>query len=67
MSVHGSAFVNVATPTLMYIIIKDKALFDAINLSATDHGKVVTKTEYMGGITVIIQYWLPEAAVSEAT
>lgn len=60
MIVYGSAFINVATPTLMYIVISDKALFDAINLPAKSYEKVITKTEQMAEITVIFQYWLPE-------
>ena len=55
----GSAYIGVATPTLIYIVINDKALFDAINLPAQQHPKLLTKSEQLGEITVIIQYWLP--------
>lgn len=59
MIASGTASVGVATPTLMYIVIKDKAVFDAIDLPALGYDKVVTKGEQLGKITVIFQLWLP--------
>ena len=57
-------FVGVDTPTTIYVGIGNRAAFDKIALTATDHGEtpenghVISKTVHGKDITVIFQYWL---------
>ena len=58
-----SGWVGVATPTLIYVGVEDRAEFDMIGVLVNDHGEtkdghVLTKAVEQGRVTVVFQHWL---------
>lgn len=53
----------VATPTVIYVVIDDRADFDKIDRPASEHitpgvGHCLAKTVEQAGVLVIFQHWL---------
>lgn len=56
-------YVGIPHPTLVYVLLDDKAEFDRIGLAETDHGKndkghVLSKSLKADGMMVVFQHWL---------
>ena len=54
---------NIATPTLAYVLIDDRAEFDKLDRPMIDHGEsngqhVLIKNVEQEGVRVIFQHWL---------
>ncbi len=56
--VSGNIYYCVATPTLIYAIVNDEALFDALPGVETLYPKVRVKDGFMGDAQVVYQYFL---------
>lgn len=58
--VGGPAYLGIANPSLMYIVVKDLATFEAIQLPMDNFQHTLVKTGDCAGIHFIFQYF-PEA------
>jgi hypothetical protein len=58
--VGGEAYLGIANPKLIYVVVKDKATFEALQLPQNDFEHILIKTGDLAGIHMIFQYF-PEA------
>lgn len=58
MAVPGRAHITVSGPSLVYVVVDDRATFDALPVPALDRGGVLVKTGRWGEATLVFQFWL---------
>ena len=62
---HCDAFIGVHEGKLVYVLIEDKAVFDAIDLPAAEHDSgCVSKVPETEGLHLVFQFWRKREALT---
>ncbi len=55
---HCNAFIGVHEGNLVYVLIDDRATFDAIDLPNTEHDNgCISKVQDTGALHIVFQFW----------